>query len=291
MFRYYATGQQNIELYAKNSGTTYYTTEIVEPAVENWNITLGDNIGVNFYMNVANASFTVAENTVQMQGAIQENGTYMFTLELAAAQMTDEIAISAYGKTLEKTYSVREYADVILTDANNEYSVETKALVKAMLVYGGASQTVFGYNTTSLASNGITDAPANALEAAEEIALSDSIDALDFYGASLSYRNKIAVRFYFTADVSGYTVAAGDYTVTTGEKDGMYYVEVAGILPQNIGKQITVTVTDTDGNVISVSYGPMNYIERMSEKGTEPVKALVNALYNYYKAAAAYTAE
>ena len=63
------------------------------------------------------------------------------------------------------------------------------------------------------------------------------------------------------------------------------------IAKENIGKQITVTVTETDDSAISVSYGPMNYIERMSEKGTEAVKALVNALYNYYKAAKAYTAE
>ncbi len=288
MFRYYTSGQQNIELYVKDDGnTTYYTTVIAEEdVVESWNVTLGDNIGINFVMNVAGSdtvSFTVAGNAVTAE---QNGNTY--TVDLAAAQMNDKIVIYVNDEAVEETYSVRKYADIVLAD---ESFSDCHELVRAMLVYGGASQTVFEYNTESLASDGITDAPAYEMEAADEIVLSDNISALDFYGASLSYRNKIAVRFYFTADVSGYTVAVDGYTVTTGENNGLYYVEVAGILPQNIGEQITVTVTDTDGSVISVSYGPMNYIERMSEKGSENVKALVNALYNYYKAAEAYTAE
>ncbi len=257
--------------------------EQFEHPVDFWSISLDGNINVNFVMNLLDTDVVTA--TVGGSEVVVQNNSDTISVEVAAAQMTDVILLFVNGMQLDASYSVRGYADVIL---NGEYDDYTKNLVKAMLVYGGASQTAFDHNTSNSASDGITDAPAYEMEAANEIVLSDTITALDFYGASLSYRNKIAVRFYFTADVSGYTVAAGDYTVTTGENNGLYYVEVAGILPQDLGKQITVTVTETDDSVISVSYGPMNYIERMNAKGSEAVQGLVKALFNYYKAANAY---
>ena len=70
----------------------------------------------------------------------------------------------------------------------------------------------------------------------------------------------------------------------------MYYVEVADILPQDIDQQITLNVTDASGNTLTVTYGPMNYIVRMNEKGSDTLKALVKALYNYHLAAKALTA-
>ena len=48
---------------------------------------------------------------------------------------------------------------------------------------------------------------------------------------------------------------------------------------------MTLTVTDADGNAVSVTYGPMNYIVRMNEKGSDSLKALLKALYNYHLAA------
>ncbi len=241
--------------------------------VTQYNVSLKENIGVNFVMNLAETD-VVTVNGVEVTAV---DG--VVSIDLAAAQMCDEITITVNGLPLEKTYSVKGYADAILADSSQS---EYHNLVKAMLVYGAASQNYFGYNTDNLASADVSTAVVP--ETTTDIALSDNIDGLDFYGASLSYRNKIAVRFYFTADLSNYTVAVDGYTYTTGQN----YVEIAGILPQELGNQITVTVTDAAGNVISVSYGPMNYIVRMNAKGSETAKALVQALYGYYTAAEAY---
>ena len=65
----------------------------------------------------------------------------------------------------------------------------------------------------------------------------------------------------------------------------MYYIEIADILPQNLEQQITLTITDADGNALTVSYGPMNYIVRMNEKGSVELQNLLKALYNYHLAA------
>ena len=258
-----------------------------ENPVSGWNLTLGDNIGVNFVMNVAEAdvvSFTVAGNAVE---AVQSGSTY--TISLAAAQMTDEIVISVNGEALENTYSVRQYADYILNE-ENDYSEEAKALVKEMLNYGTKAQTYFGYNADNLANADITDAGAEAVsaDAAPEMVVSGSVDGISFYGASLVFRDRIAVRYYFTVtgDISGYTFTANGIKYEPVLKDGLYYIEVAEINPQELGNAITVLVNDT----LSVSYSPMNYIVRMSDKGSENLKALMQALYNYYLKAVAYTA-
>ena len=70
----------------------------------------------------------------------------------------------------------------------------------------------------------------------------------------------------------------------------MYYIEVADINPQQIGDTIEITVTDANGNTLTVGYSPVNYIVRMYEKteSSAQTKALVLALYNYYLAAENY---
>ena len=66
----------------------------------------------------------------------------------------------------------------------------------------------------------------------------------------------------------------------------MFYVEVEDILPQNLEEAVSVEV---DG--LTVSYSPMNYIVRMNAKGSDALKNLMKALYNYHQAAENYTAE
>ncbi len=221
---------------------------------------------------------------------------YSFAFEdIAATQMNETV----YG-TLFATYNdieyasttisftVRQYCDAILSDETHS---DYYALVKEMLNYGAMAQMYFDYDTGYLANDGITGvANAEIPENTEEMTVNDKISGLSFYGASLVYRDRIAVRYYFTGDVTGCAFTANGNTYTPAPKDGMYYVEVADILPQDLDQQITLTVTDASGNIMTVTYGPMNYIVRMNEKGSDTLKALVKALYNYHLAAKALTA-
>lgn len=254
--------------------------------VTSWNICLGDNIGVSFQLNVAQTdavSFTVAGNTT---AAVKNGNTY--TIYLAAPQMTDEIVISVGGEPVEDTYSVRKYADLILA---GEYTDVEKNLVKAMLCYGGAAQNCFAYHTGSLASAGVE--MATAIPTGEKfISISDSLDGLDFCGASLVYRTKTAVRFYFSGSLDGLTFQIGNKEYTPVAKGDMYYVEVADINPQDIGETIEIVVSD-GADTLTVGYSPLIYIVRMYEKedSSEATKNLVFSLYNYYLAAVEYLAE
>lgn len=250
--------------------------------VNKWGLTLGDQIGVKFEVKAGmNVSFAVNGNAVD---AVQNGNIY--TIYLAAAQMNDVITVSVDGVAQEKTYSVRGYADIILNDEG--YGEQTYNLVKTMLVYGGAAQSFFEYNDSKLASDGI-EVTAAVPDGDGEIALSDDLKDFAFYGASLVYQNKIAVRIYFSGSTEGLTFTANGAKVNAVAKGELHYVEVSGINPQELGNDVEVVVTNgTDS--LSVSYSPLDYMVRMynKEDSSDATKTLVQALYGYYLAAVAY---
>ena len=302
---YYINSPKSAHLAAnctiESNDDSTYTYKVVDPnavpdepeepvkLVDTWNLVLDDDLLVNFCLNLADdaqVQLTVGSETFTYSASQltkTDDGKYIASVRLAAAQMTDAITIQVVGSEEEAvTYTVRQYADTVLADSKlSAYH----ALVKEMLNYGGAAQNYFTYNTENLANANINDvAAADVPESAQDIIVRDKISTLKFYGASLVYRDKIAVRFYFSGSIEG--IDFGDYTATQKEA-GLYYVEIADILPQDLDKQITLTATDAEGNEISVTYSPMNYIVRMNANGSDSLKALLKALYNYHLAAKA----
>ena len=274
--------------------------EIEAPAVAKWNLILGDDIGANFYVQIHDelvnqtvVNITVGEETASLNASdAQRNsdGTYIFPIHVAAAQMTDIITVEIlYGdQSVTQTYTVRQYAEYIL---EGDYDEVTKQLVRDMLNYGAMAQEYFGYNAENLANADIDGAGQQAIpETAEtEMSTDGSMDGIYFYGGSLLFRSKTAVRFYFhvTGDASAYIFVVNGVAKTAVEKDGLWYVEISDISPQDLDKSIELSVTAGD-QTITVVYGPMNYMMRMNQKGSDALKALLQAMYNYHLSAAAY---
>ena len=274
------------------------TLEKLVGQVAKWNISLHSDFKVCFLMHISESVedtaavvLKIGEDSVSYRVselAKNDDAYYIMYADVAAVQMNEEISVQVInGSTsAEKyTYTVRQYCDTVLSD--NRYR-SYHALVKEMLNYGAMAQMYFGHDKENLANDGIADvAAADVPETADELVIADNLDALNFYGASLVYRDRIAVRYYFTGDVAGCTFTANGNTYTPVAKDGMYYIEIADILPQNLDQQITLTVTDSNGNILSVTYGPMNYIVRMYAKDDANLQNLMKALYNYHLAAKA----
>lgn len=202
------------------------------------------------------------------------------SVKVAAAQMADSITLTVTNPNnaedkVERVYFVAAYAKRILED---ETQKAYHALVQAMLNYGAAAQKYFGYNLDNIVSEmeGSAAIPDSTAEMKAEV----TNENVRFYGASLVYRDKIAVRFYFTGNAKDIVFTANGNSYAAQEKDGLWYVEVNDIMPQELDQQITLTA---DG--ICVSYGPMNYIIRMNQKGDAKLQALMKELYNYHLAA------
>ncbi len=297
-FRYYKSGsytnQKAICLYVKDgsAGTTYYTTG--DGLVKSWNLVLGSDICVNFVMNLTeNDEITgVTVNRGWVQPTVSGN---MLTVHVAAAQMTDEITIWVNDEPLAKTYTVAEYANIIL---NSTEPQATKDLVTNMLLYGGAAQSYFDYHTERPADSGIDAEPVQPGDEETTMQAQGSVGGIRFFGASLLHKEKLGVRLYFTGDIAGLDITVNFKNVEAAYKTGVDgngrgYIELSGINSYEINGVVDVRISNDGGEELLVSYSPMDYILRTLDKTADTeslvkLKALVTALYSYYKASEVY---
>ena len=266
--------------------------------VEGWSLTLGGDLSMNFNLEIAEdirdtaqVVITVAEETYSYPVSNirqQKNSeTYRFSVPVSAAQMTDPIRVQVVngedvGQIME--YTILQYAQAVLSDESLSSSHD---LIREMLAYGAAAQVYFDYNVDDLADQGIGHTGnAPIPQAWEEMTVTGNAEGIRFYGASLVYRDKIAVRYYFVGsdEVAQMSFQADGQSYTPVEKDGLWYVEIPGILIQDLDENITLAVN----NSLFITYCPMHYVIRMNQKGTQAAKALLNAMYNYHLAAEEY---
>lgn len=267
-------------------------------------LTLNDAFTMRFdiavdaqYQETAVVSAALAGKTVIAKQKVSDlaagvEGCYQLLVDLAAAQMNDDIVITVKsGETVltEGTYSVRNYAKYLL-DGN--YDAHTKQLVRYMLHYGAKAQTYFDYAADNLANadyepQSLQAVPAENLKAEK----TGGIEGITYYGASLEHKNRIALNYYFTAPdgVEGLTFTVDGQPCEAEYKRGMYCVEVSNIAPQQYDEPVVMTVSDGTGQ-LTVSYSPMHYIVRIYNRDTTAaaLKDLVQALYNYHLAAKSF---
>ena len=276
------------------------TVKLAEGSVKQWNVSLGGDLTVNFYTDIRVEDLSTAQVLIAVAGKTysftvsddrydEKVGAYRFSVQIAAAQMTDEISVQLLYSGVEmwqETYTVRQYADYVLAD---ESMSSYHSMVRKMLHYGGAAQSYFDYRTGEMANEGIADTDTASVPATveQEMSVEGQATGISFYGASMLFRHQVAVRYYFK--VSGlsenYTFTVNGISYEAIEKDGLYYVELPGVNPQNWDEQIVLTVKDGADNTLTVSYSPMNYIVRMNQNGLDALKLLLKAMYNYHLAA------
>ena len=259
-------------------------------------LSLGDDLTMRFdvavdsqYQNNAIISVSVAGNTDSYNVAemtADDNGNYQVYVDLAAAQMTDTIAVSvASGETVlaEGSYSVRAYCQYLL---DGDYTDATKQMVMQVLNYGAKAQTYFAYNEDNLANAGNElESEATVPTEGYDMTVDGKVSGISLCGTSLLFQSKVAIRYYFeTSDTSAYTFTVNDTPYTAQEKEtGLYYVEIPEINPQNYGDVVNLVVSNGTQN-LTVGYSPLSYIVRMNAKAetSANLKALLSAMYGYY---------
>ena len=302
--------------------TTYYLyREVPKDLFPQHSITLGGDIGVNFYIDSAAADFANAETAVVKftwdNGNYHEEvdlkaltpdtstGYYKATVDVVAAHMAHEIHAEVYldGEKLDQTddYSVKEYAETVY--ANPEaYDTkgkpdELKALVKALLNYGANAQTVFATSLNehpalankTVGNNGYADVTAEQIgaaikgESADLNAVATQLGA-KYYTSSLIYLSKNTLRIYFTTTTYPGTMPnAGAYTGS--QSDYYYWVDHENIPAAELDEQKELKVGD-----YTFTFTALDYAKAVVDSGKmEPdQKNLAKSLYLYNQKANAY---
>ncbi len=297
-----------------------------QPAVDTMaggSLTLEGNIGVNFYMNLtaetladtgAKMVFTVNGVTkeVPVSEGVETADGYRFTYPVAAKEMNDTITakvVRTDGTTSQEfTYSVREYCEGQLN--NPDADAKLKAVVGAMLNYGAAAQTHFGYNTANLANAGLETLTGNVpeitaadLESYKGTVNYDNENAgITVRGGTLALESETVVRAYFEladgANIADYTftVKCGDVEVPVEvysiQDTKVHVLNIKNIAAQDLENMYTITVTKDGASVLTMTYGAFSYAYTVLNRTdtTPELKQLVSALHAYNVAANAYFA-
>ena len=316
-----------------------------------YSLSLTGNIGVNFYMELSNdivndesayMNFTLPNGTtskVYVSGTHEDGSTattdttvkngvtyYVFTCEVAAKEMTSDIKAQMIGNNGEKTgkvytYTVKEYADYILSHTSAEgsnYGSATVQLVKGMLNYGGAAQKYFGYKTDQLASDGLAltepvfddTSIINFIknEANKAVITNHSDpDKVTFKSAYLSLNSTtdLCVSVQFAEDVTvqedmfaiwlGSTEISKDqYEITKVNEGNCYKITLHGIKASQLQKQYEFEVHLSDAESAVLTYGATSYAYTVMSSAydninnIESLREVVKALYAYGSCAQGY---
>ena len=316
-----------------------------------YSLSLTGNIGVNFYMELADdivndesayMNFTLPNGTtskVYVSGTHEDGSTattdttvkdgvtyYVFTCEVAAKEMTSDIKAQMIGNNGEKTgkvytYTVKEYADYILSHTSAEgsnYGSATVQLVKGMLNYGGAAQKYFGYKTDQLASDGlaltepvfddtsIINFIKGEANKASIINYSDP-DKVTFKSAYLSLNSTtdLCVYVQFAEDVTvqedmfairlgSNEISKNQYEVTKVNEGDCYKITLHGIKASQLQKQYEFEVNLSDAEQAVLKYGATSYAYTVMSSACdnidniESLREVVKALYAYGSCAQGY---
>ena len=297
------------------AGTTYQnktSVDLTAPVVAAKSISLKDEIGVNFYINVplgtdvsgAEVAYTWGEyeGTGTLTESEKYKGLYVAQCGVPAACMTDtvEMTFTCGEASVTDTYSVVSYA----TDAAAQYAnnAKLKRLLCDMLDYGGASQTYFSYRTDAPASAKIEDVDdtwtrdaAVTLDDTSTIQNADlSAYGVKFRGAALSVTSQVTVRLFFdvkNAEVFADTLASnGEEQIFFADYKGtdMKYLEFTDIAAPDIFKSVKLFLYNGQDN-IECQYSPARYYNSVIRKSTDAnYVSVMTAMYNYSKSAADY---
>ena len=310
-----------IYLASNSSGASYSNLRIEELGgitLYGHSLTLGGEIGVNYYLQISDEVAADADAYVQMsipngtttvtkvcdaRVIVDGNDLYKFTYDVAAKEMTDVITAEVYSGngTLLRTfqYSVSDYTNYVVKNSGN-FSTELVNLAKSMMNYGGSAQTLFGYHTDRLASEGITGevGSGNITAAKADIVKSKGFAGLDYYGSSLVLETTTDLNLFFQRglgrDISNYQVCIEDVSGVISVENfvlrgNLYCVTIPDISAQNLGTEYKVKVT-CGSESMTIICAAQNYVGAVLDDSSshEELKNVVKALYWYGDAAKKY---
>lgn len=265
-----------------------------------------DNGTNQIFVTVSGEESVIDVSTCEQKARDEEWVTFEVPVELNPTLLTADIQFYFRSFVDETVYSskvfhknVKEYCDYFIQNG----TAEQVEMVKALLNYGGYSQTYFGINTDNLANEGLyeTDDPIDSVDVEDALVQSaTTASGLTFKSMQLYLETTPTMRFYFTLD-DGYAIdeytfkltTNNDYSLIPGydEKHNRYYVDVADIPAKYIGTTFTVSVNNNNDNSVYTIESSINcYIKiALNNLDITTEKAnMLKALYVYGNCANAF---
>ncbi|MBR3305466.1 MAG: hypothetical protein IKI74_06535, partial [Christensenellaceae bacterium] len=292
----------------------------VLPSFETQSVTLSGLLGVNFFLDLPELAgvdyndsymiFTVngKDQRVEFDPTFMNASKkyYGFTCSVNAVQMAEPItAVFHYGegRTISKTYSVKEYMEVF--DANRDrFDQYTIAVFETMSDYGhyiqpflaNANHWTVGVDFKEMDHYYKTDAyDIEAVKAAiaDYAIVRDNNSAdIEKINYTLTFDTDTIIRVYFRVKddytgAVGFTLNGAEYSAQL-QSDGRYLVAIPDIGAHLLGRTYTVIAT-TDNGTATVRVSGLSYVNGLLGSATDTVtQSAAASLYSYFVAAKAY---
>ena len=301
----------------------YDVINIIVSQFHGYNLYLKGRITLNAYLFIPQKELQDSGLYVTLNGVrypVSEAATrvvdgrtlYMFSVEKCAAQYNDVETLRLYGSagnllTLYRqnedvtetgwTYSVQTYLERALEVSDDPY---LKELVTARNDYGSYAQQFFRYDLENRApilgdSGSVTKADLEKYRSKKLYAKdADGNDrtGVTHRGSSLLLDSGTIIRHYFIIDegsVDDYTFTARGQTLTpTATADGAYYVDITDVYAKYLDIDFTVTVSDSEGTVMTLHYSALSYAYDALDKNDQGLANVAKALYRYNQKAIAF---
>ena len=286
-------------------------------AIAGYTLSLKGDIGVNFYMELADdiagsdsaymlftvpngeATYEKRVKVSDVEPVTEENSTYyVFECGVSAKDMVSDIKArivdgDTYGT--EYSYSVEKYAKFILGHPEVDEYADAAGMVKAMLNYGSYSQEFFNNNVTNLANASLDEGDKVIDDVTAELidksAFNEALpDDVVFKGASLSLQSETTLSLYFKSD-STLIFDCGDRVAVTETSGDYQILRIRNISAKELGDDFAVSVS-ADTAQGTITYSPMNYCYNVLNNeayADDPnLQNVVKAIYKYWQAAKYY---
>ena len=203
---------------------------------------------------------------------------YFYSRRVVGLDEGEEPAQGAWSAELDEVYySVRDYADIILSDPE-KYPAE-QDVIKAMLCYGGAAQRHFGnYDPTRPYISGLSDMGIEyegpALKTVNKFKKPDELSGLAYTATSVVLGTCTVQRHYFTlkaGDIGDYTFTVDGDEVTPQDygENNLYYIDTEGVPAMRLYDVLTISaVSKADpSESMTYQYSALDYVRLAVEKG------------------------
>jgi len=264
-----------------------------------------DGSYMEFRISGRNARTTEEEYDPQFRDE-SGKGYYGFTAYVNSNEMAEPVtAVFHYGdgKTLESTYSVRDYI-IAFEEVQDQYDAQTTALVRAVADYGHYVQPVLSrsnlwtigvdyremdkFYTSSYDYDAVERAVAG-YEISRDTGDSD-VGKITYTLNPLS-RTQVFIYLYLRSGYAGSCSASVDgASAEVVRQNTRSYVQTPDYTAHQLDERHQATIR-TDSGTAGVSVSPLDYIHAVIGPGHDSdTRNAAAAIYHYYQAAQAYRA-